>query len=99
VQGRQFRLEAETSGITVIPVKTITFKVTDEEARRIRAAARRQRLTVSEFLRRRAAGPELSPAEPELVKCPLTGAMIFAPLADAPALTLESVKEMLADFP
>jgi hypothetical protein len=80
-------------------VKTIIFKVTDEEARRIRAAARRQRLTVSEFLRRRAAGPELSPSEPELVTCPFTGAMISAPLADPPPLTLESVKEMLADFP
>jgi uncharacterized protein (DUF1778 family) len=99
VQERRFRLEPETIGITVIRVKTLTFKVTDEEARRIRAAAKKQRLTVSEFLRRRAAGAELVPAEPQLVKCPLTGAMIFAPLADAPPLTLESVKEMLVDFP
>jgi hypothetical protein len=80
-------------------VKTLTFKVTDEEARRIRAAAKKQRLTVSEFLRRKAAGSDVPPAEPQRVKCPLTGAMIFAPLADAPPLTLESVKEMLADFP
>ncbi|WP_265594911.1 hypothetical protein [Haloferula sp. BvORR071] len=80
-------------------MKTLTFKVTDEEARRIRAAAKRQRITVSEYLRRRAAGPDPVPAEPQLVKCPHTGAMIFAPLLDAPPLSSESVREMLADFP
>ena len=78
---------------------TLSFKVTEEEARQIRAAAKRQRLTISEFLRRRAAGTDVAPAKPRLVKCPLTGAMIFAPLPDAPPLTSDSVREMLADFP
>jgi hypothetical protein len=80
-------------------VTTLTFKVTDREARLIRSRARRERVTVSEYLRRRA-GVSLAPArEPAKVRCPHTGAMIFAPLDDRPPLTTDAVRELLSDFP
>lgn len=78
---------------------TLTFKVAEEEARNLRAAARRAKLTLSEFLRRqiRVRAPEAEPVK--RVKCRHTGAMIFAPPSHYPILTTESVREMLADFP
>ncbi len=78
---------------------TISFKVRDEEARAIRAGARRERITVSEFLRRRATGLVAPAPKPGLVRCPTTGAMVFGPAADLPVLTVETTREMLADFP
>ena len=39
------------------------------------------------------------PSSPRLVRCPHTGAMIFAALEDLPPLTTEAVRELLADFP
>ena len=79
-------------------MKTITFKVSDSEAERIRRHAKRERMSVSEFLRRRVAIPE-----PEgviaTVRCEFTGAEIFAPLAGSVPLTTGTVREMLADFP
>jgi hypothetical protein len=92
-------LSTGSVGITVIPVKTISFKVTDEEARAIRQEAKRRRLTVSEFLRRRAAGTESPCAAVGKVRCEFTGAEIFAPLEGSRPLTSEQVREMLADFP
>ncbi|MFZ4774103.1 MAG: plasmid mobilization protein [Terrimicrobiaceae bacterium] len=79
-------------------MKTITFKVTDDEARRIRQFARRERLSLSAYLRSRAAG---TPAGSTIkkVRCRLTGAQIFAASPGAAPLTTESVREMLADFP
>ena len=80
-------------------MKTLTFKVTDDEARSIRALARRERVTVSEFLRRRASLPNSESRDIQRVKCPVTDAMIFAPLSGQPQLTTEGVAELLADFP
>lgn len=62
----------------------MSFKVSDEEARPIRAGARSEGISVSEHLRRRArlAVPPLSP--PRLVRDPHTGAMIFVALEDLP---------------
>lgn len=78
---------------------TLTFKVTDEEARRIRASARRERVSVSEYLRRRAS-LSLTPAPaPTKVRCPHTGAMIFAAPDHQPPLTTDAVRELLSDFP
>jgi hypothetical protein len=79
-------------------MKTISFKVSDEDARRIRRLARSERLTVSEFLRRRSVG---EPSQPTVTKtrCAHTGAKIFAPLPDEPPLTTERVREMLTEFP
>lgn len=80
-------------------MKTISFKVTDEEARAIFQEAKRRRLTVSEFLRRRAAGTESLGAAVGKVRCEFTGAEIFAPLSGSPLLTSDQVREMLGDFP
>ena len=78
---------------------TLTFKVTAEEARQIRALARRQKMTVSEYLRRQAQ-PPVDRAQPiGRVRCAYTGASIFAPAPDLAPLTTESVRSMLAEFP
>ena len=79
-------------------MKTISFKVNDDEALNIRRQAKREGVSVSEYLRRRALGAE-NHAPVGRVRCDLTGAEIFAPLADGPALTTETVRQMLADFP
>ena len=78
---------------------TITLEVTDDEARLIRDLAGRERVSVSEYLRRLAARTTIPPAKPDRVFCPHTGAMIFGPLPGHPPLTTEIVREMLADFP
>ena len=78
---------------------TITFKVTDEEARMIRARAKTERLSVSEYLRRRASVPMPATRKPRRVRCAHTGAMIFAATDDRTPLTTELVRELLADFP
>ena len=78
---------------------TLTFKVTDEEARRIRALARRQKLSVSEFLRRQAQTGREEPRDITRVVCAYTGAVIFGPAPGLPPLNTESVRGMLADFP
>ena len=78
---------------------TLTFKVTDQEARLIRSRARKERVTVSEYLRRRAS-LSLAPASASAkVRCPHTGAMIFAAPANQPPLTTDAVRELLLDFP
>jgi len=78
---------------------TITFKVTEEEARLIRSRARKERVSVSEYLRRRASIVESASRKPRRVRCPLTGAMIFAAPDNQPPLTTEAVRELLSDFP
>jgi hypothetical protein len=78
---------------------TISFKVSEEEERTIRARARLEHLTVSEFLRRQAVALFKPPTFIERVKCPLTGAIIFGGAEDLPLLTVDSTREMLADFP
>jgi hypothetical protein len=78
---------------------TLTFKVNEDEARSLRVAARRAKLTLSEYLRRQT---RLNAAKVEPVgriKCRRTGAMIFAGAPHHPPLTTEAVREMLADFP
>ncbi len=78
---------------------TISFKVTEEEARLIRSRARKEGVSVSEYLRRRARVSMPGPQKPRRVRCPHTGAMIFAASEDQPPLTTESVRELLSDFP
>ncbi len=79
---------------------TISFKVGPEEAQAIRARARQERVTVSEFLRRRAVAPVRPAARIKLRRCPQTGAMIFDGLGDSmPPLTVGATREMLVDFP
>ncbi len=82
-----------------ITVTTISFKVSSDEAREIRARARRERLTVSEYLRRRAVAAVQPPSPIQRTRCPLTGATIFGGGVDLEPLSVESTREMLADFP
>lgn len=78
---------------------TITFKIPDQDARRLRARARAANTTLSEFVRRQISPPEPQ-AEITLVKCPITGATIFAPATHLPPLNTKSVRAMLeSDFP
>jgi len=91
-------LRREHHGNTVIPMKTISFKVTEDEARRIRQFARRERLSLSAYLRSRAAGNPVGGATGK-IRCEFTGAEIFAAPAGAAPLTTEAVREMLSDFP
>jgi hypothetical protein len=80
-------------------MKTLTFKVTEDEARAIRAKARQEKLTLSEYLRRRAIKRSSPTAKPGLIRCSRTGAMIFGPLPGEPPFTTDSVRQLLADFP
>ncbi len=80
-------------------MKTLTFKVTDEEARVIRALAKQERLSLSEFLRRRSGASTVATECPRRMICPETGARIFAPLKNHPPLTTHDVRELLADYP
>ena len=80
---------------------TITFKVTPREAARIRQLARRERLTVSEFLRRRAVAPGADgPAgEYRIVDDPVTGLPVMeAPTGMAP-VSSEQIRALMTDFP
>ena len=78
---------------------TLSFKVSEDEARLIKARAHKEGVTVSEYLRRRARLPAPGSGTVEQVRCPHTGAMIFAALDDQPPLNTEAVRELLADFP
>ena len=80
-------------------MKTISFKVTDDEAKLIRSLAKQERTSLSEYLRRRATGAGPAPEPPQRTRCEFTGAMIFAPHPGKPPLTTASVREMIADFP
>ena len=77
---------------------TLSFKVSDGDALLIRQRAKREKLSVSEYLRRRAVGTENSVPVGRM-RCDLTDAEIFAPLEGSPAMTNETVRQMLADFP
>jgi hypothetical protein len=80
-------------------MKTLTFKVSEAEARSLRMAAHRAQLTLSEYLRQRIRANTEAEASVHLVKCPATGAMIFAPDPLKPPLTPAVVKKILTDFP
>jgi hypothetical protein len=82
-------------------VPTITFKVTEREAARIRELARREGMTVSEFLRRRAVAVAATGAAGDyrVVQDPLTGLPVMvAPEAMAP-VSSEQIRALMADFP
>jgi hypothetical protein len=80
---------------------TITFKVTAQEAARIRRLARREGRTVSEFLRHRAIQ---SPAATESIgyrveTSPVTGLPVLHAPKGTPPVTSEQVRALLTDFP
>jgi hypothetical protein len=81
-------------------MKTMSFRVSDDEARLIRSLARREKLTLSDYLRRRATGAgDTRSGSVRRTRCKYTGAKIFAASPQFPSLSTESVREMLADFP
>ena len=77
----------------------MTFKVSEDEARRIRALARKQKLSLSDLIRRKTLAADSAPGRIQRVKCATTGALIFSGPPDAAPLTTAAVREMLADFP
>ena len=86
-------------GHTARPLPTLTFKVTTEEARQIRWAARGQWLSVSEFLRRKAMDVPEAPSKIPRRTCLQTQAVLFAPCPDLPPLDSQAVRDLLGDFP
>ncbi len=80
-------------------MSTISFKVDEHEARAIRLQAKREGVSVSEFLRRRARLALAPPQKPRTVRCRHTGARIFAATKPLAPLTTETVRGLLADFP
>jgi hypothetical protein len=78
---------------------TLTFKVSDADAKVLRRNARAAKTSLSELLRQRVLPREAPAGKISLIRCQFTGAEIFAPPAGLPALTTQSVRELLADFP
>lgn len=76
-------------------MKTITFKVTEDEERQLRRQARESGLTISGFLRGKLRGERAV----EVVASRATGAPAFRLRGNQERLTTEGVREMLADFP
>ena len=79
---------------------TITFKVSTREAARIRELARREGLTVSEFLRRRAITPSQAPAgEYRITLDPTTGMPVMEAPDGTPTVTSAQIRALSTDFP
>ena len=81
---------------------TITFKVTAQEAARIRRMARREGLTVSDFLRRRAVQTAPTAGEAgdyHVETSTVTGLPVMHAPKEVPAVSSEQVRALLADFP
>ena len=80
---------------------TITFKVTAREAARIRELARRDGVTVSEFLRRRAVAtpPHPGAGQYRITTDPVTGLPVMEAPPGTPAVSSAQIRALLADFP
>lgn len=80
---------------------TISFKVTERQAARIRELARREGVSLSEYLRRRATEPT-PPADPQgyrITTDPVTGLPVMEAPPDTPTVSSAQVRALLADFP
>ncbi len=84
---------------TVIRMPTLTFKVSNEEARLIRAKARSEKSTLSAFLRTRVL--DAKPVRRKVVarKHPVSGLPYDAGGLGEPVVTRDAIKTLLADFP
>lgn len=80
---------------------TLTFKVSERDAARIRELARRERVTVSEFLRRRAVASAGvgDVGDYRVVEDPLTGLPVMEAPAGMKPVSSEQIRALLADFP
>jgi hypothetical protein len=65
----------------------------------IRRLARKEGLTVSEYLRLRAGGTAGAAPKPRRIRCRRTEAMIFSSVENRPPLTTQTVLQMLSEFP
>ncbi len=87
---------------TVRRMATLSFKVTPDEAARIRRSARKVRLTVSEFLRRRAMGdaaPRGKAGGYRMETSRVTGLPVMCAPRGTPPVTSAEIRALLADFP
>jgi hypothetical protein len=98
-QTRYADLDRAGSRITVIRMPTLTFKVSDDEARLLRARARAEKTTLSAFLRARVL--DATPARRKIVmrKHPVSGLPYDAGAGKRAVVTRAAVKALLADFP
>jgi hypothetical protein len=80
---------------------TVSFKVSGREAARIRELARREGLTVSEFLRRRAVSTVASDAAGEfrIVEDSLTGLPVMEGPSGRALVSSDQIRALVADFP
>jgi hypothetical protein len=79
---------------------TLSFKIFPEEASFLRSEARKQQLTLSEYLRRTLlVAKNTTTQKPRLEKSKLTGSLVLVSPEGTPPLTSERVRELLADFP
>jgi hypothetical protein len=81
---------------------TLTFKVTEEDAARIRRLARKERRTVSDYLRQRAipaSSSATSAGSYHIETSTVTGLPVMQAPAGTPPVSSEQVRELLADFP
>jgi hypothetical protein len=77
---------------------TLSFKVSAQEAAEIRARARDQRQSLSEFLRTRALRKgRCSPVR--LKRSTRTGILTVERAPGSAQISLENIRELLADFP
>ena len=77
----------------------MSFKISEEQARELRRAARLKHKTVSEYLRDTAL-PAAPPSPPKMIlkRHPVSGGWHNA-APGQPDYTLDQLKDMLADFP
>jgi hypothetical protein len=78
---------------------TVTFKVNEDEARRLRAMARKRKLSLSDLIRQKTLSGDGVPGDVRRVRCRETGVWIFASAPGSTPLTTASVREILSDFP
>lgn len=78
-------------------MKTITFKVSDSEARRLMEAVRDFKGTLSDYLRRVAVPPAAKPKY-EIRKHPVSGAP-YMHIENGKRITGEDVRKAMEDFP
>lgn len=79
---------------------TLTFKVTPDEARSIRAKARAEKATVSAFLRARVLdAPATRPRRRIIRRHPVSGLLYDATAAGGAVVSHEQIRAALADFP
>lgn len=94
----KIKFDENQNSNTVLLLKTITFKVSDDEARLIRTQAKKENNTLSEYMRRRAFLPAEIKAKLVRLKCPLTGITVLSS-PNQPPLNTETVRELLSNFP